>query len=115
MLLLWAPDKKNASCEECMAIARELNEAHVGHPLETGRSASRKSMDAETRKAAGEALRSLIGGTEEDAERADELLERFRFQPVSYSPNIPPAARTAMVRFIQHAARTGHSLKPVVG
>jgi uncharacterized protein (UPF0147 family) len=111
----WAPAQKNATCWECLEIARVLNEAYADDPHEMRRDVSRNSMDPQTRKAAGEALRSLIGGTEEDAERADELLERFRLQPVSYSPNIPPAARTAMVRFIQHAARTGHSLKPVVG
>lgn len=113
--MAWAPAKKNESCAECMAIARELNDACSEGSPETVRDASRKSMDAEATKAASEALRSLIGGTDEDAERADELLERYRFQPLHYSPQFPPAVRPAMVRFVQHAARTGHSLRPIVG
>lgn len=109
----WAPAKKNATCLECVEIARELNEVSADALFEAGRASSRKSMDADARKAASEALRRMIGGTEEDAERADELLEKFRFEPQHYSPKFPPAARAAMVRFVQHAARTGHWLRPV--
>lgn len=111
----WAPAKKNAMCAECVQIARELNEVYADGWLESGRDVSRKPMDPETRKAASEALRSLIGGTEEDAERADDLLQKYRFQPQSYSANIPAAARPAVLRFVRHAARSGHSLRPIVG
>lgn len=74
-------------------------------------------MNADARKAASEALRSLIGGTEEDAERAGELFEKYRCQPQHhlYPSNFSPAARAAMVRFVRHAARTGHWLRPVIG
>lgn len=109
----WAPAKNNGSCAECLAIARELNEAYSDGPLETGLDASRKSMDAEAKKAASEALRSLIGGTEEDADRADELLSPYRYQPQHHLPQVPPVAMAALRRSAQHAARTGHFLSRV--
>jgi hypothetical protein len=113
--MLWAPAKKNASCEECIEIARELNEAYADGRSEPVSAKSNLSVEAERIQAASEALRGLIGGTEEDAERADELLATYRYKPLSYTGKVSAAAMTALRRCAQHVARTGHWLRRLSG
>ena len=91
------PADKNACCAECADIARELNEAYA---------------DACWRnEAASDALRGLIGGTEQDAERADELLRPYRYQTIPGFQELPPRLREAMRRTVLHALRTRHFTK----
>src|SRR5579863_4142026 len=109
----WTPAEKNASCAECFDIGRELAHAYAEACERNGPSA--------------EAIRRLIGGTEEDAARADDLVSAFRYGPVSEmtehssallnvhgyhsGPGLPqPLSRlqAAMRRSDEHLARTGH-------
>lgn len=81
------------SCAECEAIARELGEAYL------------KAWSASDRgtQAAWSAIYKMIGGTETDVERAEELLREAK--PVSL--NVSRILR----RKFQHEARTGHKLR----
>ena len=88
------PADKDACCAECADIARELNEAYADACLRN--------------EAASDALRDLIGGTEEDAERADELLRPYRYQTNPRFQGLPPRLGEAMRRADLHALRTGH-------
>ena len=89
-----APSEKNASCPECLEIARELREAH--------------NQAHEQNHAAWDALKALIGGSEQDAERADELLAPYRFQQVPALPPVSAALEMAMRKSQAHLMRTGH-------
>jgi len=77
-------------CEECQKIKRELREAW-----------------AEAWLSAGEEFRTawvgLIGGTEEDAVRAEEIFPRAK---------IPGAdrVRQAVFKKFRHEAQTGHKI-----
>ena len=109
----WAPAEKNASCAECLDIGRELADAYA--------------EAYERNRPSAEALGRLIGGTEEDAARADDLLNAFRYGPVSEMtersnallsvygchsgrglPLPLPRLQAAMRRSDEHLARTGH-------
>jgi len=108
--MLFAPAEKNSSCAECLEISRQLNDAYAGERRESESTAQRRPTQA-----AVKALRSLAGGTEEDAERADAVLDAFHYQPYFSLPKIPPTAMPALRRSAQHAARTGHWLRRLVG
>jgi hypothetical protein len=79
------------ACEECTAIAREIQEAFV----ETWLSASPELRDARV------AIGKLRGGTEEDVLRVEELLPNAAAKS---SPRIGIAIR----RKLGHEARTSH-------
>ncbi len=89
-----APSEKNASCPECLGIARELKEAY--------------RQSREQNHAAWDALKALIGGSEEDAQRADELLRPYSYREVPALPRVSAALTTAMRKFHAHLMRTGH-------
>jgi hypothetical protein len=91
------PADKNASCEECQAIARELNAAHAESYLQN--------------KAAKDVLDSLVGGTEEDAERAAEMVGAYRYNSSAGLQRLPNGLREASRRGAEHFIRTGHFLK----
>lgn len=110
----FAPAERNRSCAECLEISRQLNDAYDVEPRESDSSAPCRPIDRERTEAAAEALRKLLGGTEEDAERADELLDRYDFQQ-HYTPRMPPAALAAFCRCAQHAVRRGHWLRRIAG
>ncbi|HEV2388984.1 MAG TPA: hypothetical protein VGS20_17220 [Candidatus Acidoferrales bacterium] len=80
-------------CDECEAILRELREAYAS---------AWASSDQQTRDA-WLAFARLTGGTEQDAERAEELAPRAKFQD-------PLRVNRALARMSIHQARTGHSL-----
>jgi hypothetical protein len=82
-----------SSCEECQAIARELGEAYA----EAWNSADQASRDAWA------ATYNLIGGTENDAERAEELIPRARFRD-------PLPVNQALRRRFVHETRSGHKV-----
>jgi hypothetical protein len=82
-----------ASCDECEAIARELDEAY----LEAWISSDQTTRDAWI------ATYKLIGGTEEDAARADELIPRARIRN-------PLRIRQALVKKFTHEARSRHKV-----
>lgn len=92
-----SPGLSNSSCKECEEIANELREAY--------REAYQRNPDA------CDAIRSLIGGTEEDAERAEKLLSTYRFKPYPASPQFPPRLQRALLKSDQHFMRTGHLQK----
>lgn len=111
-------DAKWSSCAECAAIARELNEAYA--------------EAYEQHRPAADALYALIGGVEEDAERADQLLLTYRYQPQYPPPSSRPAqgrpgqgpadlyfaglpnrVREAWRKSRRHVAETGHKLQRV--
>ncbi|HKS82712.1 MAG TPA: hypothetical protein VJR23_14510 [Candidatus Acidoferrales bacterium] len=94
----WRPEGKNQSCEECLNIAREINAAYEEAYLRN--------------KPASDALRALIGGTEADATRADQVLSLYRFNPKPGVPALPEGLQAAMRRCALHCARTGHSFRP---
>jgi hypothetical protein len=79
-------------CIECEAIARELAEAYLN-----AWSASDRGTQA-----AWKALYKMVGGTEADVERAEELLPKAR--PVKL--DIGEILR----RKFEHEGRTGHKV-----
>lgn len=90
----WSPAEGNVSCMECLEIAREFAEAY----------AEAREKDP----AAADAVRELIGGTEQDAERADGLLSVYRYQPQLGKKPSPTRVQEAMLRSGNHFARSGH-------
>ena len=91
-------------CEECRAIAQDLRDAYA----DAWASSDQAVRDAWL------ATRRMIGGTEEDAQRAEELLkalpqaERYKARiPQSLSPD-NPKYREALLNMFLHFARTGH-------
>jgi hypothetical protein len=82
-----------AHCDECEAIAEELGEAYA----DAWFSADQVSKDAWI------AVRTLIGGTEQDAVRAEEVILRARFQN-------PLRINQALQRKFAHEARSGHKI-----
>jgi len=115
----WAPAEKNVTCTECVDIARELNEAYGDERLQKNSEGS--TADGERTQAAAEAIRRLIGGTEEDAERADKLLNVYRYQASSYRAlssffkQLSPEIVVALRRSLFHMGRTGHQLRKITG
>lgn len=110
----FAPAERNALCAECVDISRQLNDAYAVESRESDSSTPARPIGRERTQAAAEALRRLFGGTEEDAERADELLDRYDFRQ-HYTPKVPPAALAAFSRCVQHAIRSGHWLRRIAG
>jgi hypothetical protein len=95
----FEPSANCSSCEECQSIARELNGAYAeAHSQE---------------RPAAKALYALIGGTEEDAKRADQLVLSYAYQPASVLPRLPNRLGEAIRRRRRHTARTGHKLQKV--
>jgi len=80
-------------CEECKAIAQELSEAYA----DAWASSDQASRDAWT------ATYRLIGGTEEDAERAEALVPAARFRD-------PSRINRALHNKFAHQARSGHRI-----
>lgn len=83
-------------CSECQAIARELSEAYAE---------AWANADHQTREASL-AVQKLLGGTEEDAERAEELVANAK--PLDYRQRI----QRALLKKYTHQARTGHKIPP---
>ena len=90
-------EDKNANCSECQAIARQLSEAYIERYLRN--------------QSAKDALDALIGGTEDDAQRADELLAAYRFQAAPGLQDVPERIRIAFQQAGLHMIRTGHFIK----
>jgi hypothetical protein len=88
---------QNANCSQCQAIARRLSEAYNEGCLRN--------------QAAKDALDALIGGTEDDAERADELLATYRFQAAPGLQDVPERIRVAIQQASLHTIRTGHFVR----
>jgi hypothetical protein len=82
-----------ASCNECQVIAQELS----GACADAWFCADQASQDAWL------AMRSLIGGTEDDVVRAEEVIPRSHFQE-------PLRINQALRRKLSHEARTGHKV-----
>jgi hypothetical protein len=94
-----------AHCNECEAILEEFRSAYA--EIE----ASPELRDE--LRAAGDALKKMIGGTEEDAERADEVLGKYQFRAqypgVLQDPEPQhPRIHDAFGRMFKHHGRTGH-------
>jgi ABC-type nitrate/sulfonate/bicarbonate transport system substrate-binding protein len=83
-------------CEECQALRRELAEAY-GEAWE--------SCDQAT-KDAWAAMYKLIGGAEEDVERAIDLSGAATFRD-------RPRLRSVLSKAYGHCARSGHSLASI--
>jgi len=92
-------------CDECRALAQDLRDAYA---------------DASSNPAVRDAwlaTHKMIGGTEEDAQRAEELLKALP-QAETYDPRIPPTLFRDNPRFLEvignislHFARTGHVVR----
>lgn len=111
----FAPAEKNRLCAECVEICHQLNDVYADERRESAPDEYSRLIDRERTKAAVEAMRSMVGGTEEDAERVDALLDAYRYRPQYSLPAFPVAAMGALRRCAQHAARTGHWLRRVAG
>jgi len=83
----------HTTCDECQAITRELREAYA----DAWTSSDRASRDALA------AIHKMMGGTEEDAERAEALIPRARFRDA-------PRISRALKRKLAHEARSGHKV-----
>jgi hypothetical protein len=82
-----------AACKECEVIALELREAYADAWI---------SSDEESRDA-WIATYKLIGGTEEDALRAEQLVSAAQFRD-------PLRINQALGRKLAHEARSGHKV-----
>jgi hypothetical protein len=82
-----------ASCDECEAIEQELREAYADAWISSDQ-ASRDALAA---------IHKLMGGTEEDAERAEALIPNARFED-------PLRINRALHRKFAHEARSGHKI-----
>ena len=91
--MVAATMNNRASCHECEAIARELGEAYA----EAWISCDQASRDAWV------AMYQLVGGTEEDLLRAEELISHARFQDLR-------RLHRALRRKLVHEARSGHKI-----
>jgi len=92
-------------CDECRALAQDLREAYAD-----------ASSDQAVRDA-WLATQKMIGGTEEDAQRAEELLKALP-RTERYDTRIPnglflvnPKLRKVFRNMALHFARTGHSVR----
>jgi hypothetical protein len=99
-VIRFSPSEKNASCNVCQATAREINAAIA-------------EVYARNQPAA-DALYKLIGGTEEDARRADELVAAYRYDSDAGFPSPPDGLMRAIGKSYEHAALTGHKLQRIV-
>ena len=94
-------------CHECRAIAQDLRDAYA----DVWASSDQAVRDAWL------ATRKMIGGTEEDAQRTEELLKALP-QAARHDTCIPqglslvnPKLREAFRNMALHFARTGHSVR----
>jgi hypothetical protein len=88
-------------CEECQAIAEELRNAFAEMPPRL----------KDEYRADGEAFRRMIGGTEEDVERAEGMAGEFRQSGWSDRPEGRyPRIQKAFRRMVMHRFRTGHGV-----
>jgi hypothetical protein len=93
----------SAECAVCRSLLEELRNALAEFR------ASAKSRDES--RSAFEAARDLFGGTEEDAERAEQILRQFRPRLVGPDPEYRPNRIGEIIyRMQDHRARTGHQL-----
>ncbi len=99
-MIRFSPSEKNASCRVCQAIAREINEKITETYAQN--------------QTAADALYKLIGGTEEDAQRAEELVPRYKYDSDSGFPPQPQGLMRAVAKSYEHAALTGHKLQRIV-
>jgi hypothetical protein len=81
------------ACNECTAIAQELREAY----------ADAWDSSAQTSKDAWVATYEMIGGTEDDATRAEQLVRE------AHIPNAP-RIKQALLKKFAHEARSGHKV-----
>jgi hypothetical protein len=87
--------EKRGACDECLKIREELR----GAVADAWLSADQKTKDARV------AMYRMIGGTEADAERAEQLLAPFVRGPESMVQN---RVHAIMSRMSLHAAQSGH-------
>ena len=92
-------------CDECRALAQDLRDAYADACSDPA------VRDAQL------ATRKMIGGTEEDAQRAEELLKALP-KAERYGTSIPqglslvnPKLREVFRNMALHFARTGHSVR----
>jgi len=92
-------------CDECRALAQDLRDAYAD-----------ASSDPAVRNA-WLATQKMIGGTEEDAQRAEQLLKPLP-QAGRYDTRIPqglsqinPKLREVFRKLALHFARTGHTVR----
>jgi hypothetical protein len=92
-------------CDECRALAQDLRDAYAD-----------VCSDPAVRDA-WLATHKMIGGTEEDAQRAEELLKALP-QAGAYDPRISPALfhdnpkfHAVIRNMTLHFARTGHRVR----
>jgi hypothetical protein len=95
------------ACDECRAIAQDLRDAYADVWASSGQAV----------RDAWLATHKMIGGTEEDAQRAEGLLKALP-QPERYDARIPQAASPVNPKFHEafrnmflHFTRTGHRVR----
>jgi hypothetical protein len=97
-------------CQECQSIAEEIAAAFA----DAWESSGHKFKDAWI------ATHKMIGGTEEDAARAEEILGGYRAEPLRHfgfavgergSEVAPARIREALSRKYEHEALTGHKIQ----
>jgi hypothetical protein len=96
-------------CDACRALAQEIIDAYA----DLWASSDQAVRDAWL------ATHKMIGGTEEDAQRAEELLKALP-QTGTHDTRIPqgfsqrnPKLREAFQNMALHFARTGHTVRPL--
>jgi hypothetical protein len=95
-------------CAVCRALAQEIRDAYA----DVWASSDQAVRDAWL------ATHKMIGGTEEDAQRAEDLLKALP-QTERYDGRVPqgislvnPKLREAFQNMALHFARTGHTVRP---
>ena len=87
-----------APCAECQALREELGSAFAGL-------AASPNLRDEL-QAASDAVSRMLGGTEEDAQRAEEAIAKV--QSRSKPDQKLDALHAAFQRMVRHCFRTGH-------
>lgn len=96
-------------CAVCRALAQEIRDAYA----DLWASSDQAVRDAWL------ATHKMIGGTEEDAQRAEELLkalpqrERYDTRIPQELPQLNPKLCEAFLNIALHFARTGHTVRPL--
>jgi hypothetical protein len=95
-------------CDVCRALAQEIRDAYA----DLWASSDQAVRDARL------ATHKMIGGTEEDAQRAEDLLKALP-QTERHDPRIPqgfsrvnPKLREVFQNMALHFTRTGHTVRP---
>lgn len=99
----------STSCDQCEAILREYRDAVAEMPPDV----------QDQYRADRESFIGMIGGTEEDVERAEQVADSFRSPVAQPGPYLLPEVRYPKIqnvfrRMMEHRFRSGHRIHRIL-